>query len=325
MKIYKSEDYNYIFDDKNGKFARWGKTFEDDPDMSPIGPEIADIQISSICHSGCKFCYQSNTPNGLNMSLGMFKTIIDKMPTVLQVALATGDLEANADIWSMMAYCREKGIVPNITISGNMLSDSCVENLKKYAGAVAVSHYSDDMCFYAVKRLTDAGLTQVNIHQLLSNETIDDCFSVLKSTKTDYRLENLNAVVFLSLKKKGRGIGFNIVDTSDFEKLVNYGMENNISIGFDSCGSTRFLDAIKNRKDYESIKTFVEPCESSCFSVFINVFGKYLPCSFCEGEFEGIDVPSCNEFLNDVWMNNKTVEWRNRLLKCERSCPIYEI
>ena len=42
-----SEDYNFIFKKNDGFFMRWGKTKEDDPQFSPYGPEILDLEISS--------------------------------------------------------------------------------------------------------------------------------------------------------------------------------------------------------------------------------------------------------------------------------------
>jgi hypothetical protein len=56
-KICIGEDYNFIFSKKDGNFMRWGKTYEEDPNFSPIGPEILDLEISiNGCPNGCKFC-----------------------------------------------------------------------------------------------------------------------------------------------------------------------------------------------------------------------------------------------------------------------------
>ena len=62
-KKYSSPLYNYLFDRTTGKFARWGKTKEDDPKYSITGPEIADIEISTACSKGCAYCYKSNNKN----------------------------------------------------------------------------------------------------------------------------------------------------------------------------------------------------------------------------------------------------------------------
>lgn len=84
--------YNYVFDEKTGYFVRWGKTMDDDPQFSPIGPEICDYEVSEICSQGCGMCYKSNTKTGRNTSFEEFKATIDKMPSVLQVAFGIGNL-----------------------------------------------------------------------------------------------------------------------------------------------------------------------------------------------------------------------------------------
>jgi sulfatase maturation enzyme AslB (radical SAM superfamily) len=87
--------YNYKFDKITGEFRRWGKTIDDDPEYSPAGPEILDIEISSgKCSGNCKFCYKGNSVNqdAVNMTFETFKKIIDKLPkTLTQVAFGICD------------------------------------------------------------------------------------------------------------------------------------------------------------------------------------------------------------------------------------------
>jgi len=69
IKSVRSETYNYKFRKEDGFFVRWGKTLEDDPEFSPVGPEILDMEISTgRCSAGCKFCSPVGTliktPNG---------------------------------------------------------------------------------------------------------------------------------------------------------------------------------------------------------------------------------------------------------------------
>ena len=79
VKLLRSRVYNYNFNKLDGKFARYGCTVMDDPEWSSFGPEIADIEISTICHQGCEFCYKSNTPIGKNMSIDVFKKVLNKL------------------------------------------------------------------------------------------------------------------------------------------------------------------------------------------------------------------------------------------------------
>lgn len=318
--------YKYIFNEKTGYFVRWGEAFNDDPECSPIGPEILDIETSEVCQSGnCPYCYKSNTDIGRNMSLDTFKKIIDKMPSLLQIAIGIGDLNGNEDLENMLKYARSKGIVPNLTINGRRLTDEWVNILSTHCGAVAVSNYGKNSCYGSVKKLTDAGMEQINIHQLVSEETVNQAWELIYDIeKGDERLSKLNAVVFLSLKQRGRGVGYRPLSISKFSDLVNYCLDKKIPIGFDSCTANKFLSVVKNRPEYDKLVQMAEPCESGLFSSYINVEGKFYPCSFTE-EGEGLDVVNCNNFLDDIWNHPNTIEWRNKLLQCNRSCPVYNV
>ena len=98
VKSFISPDYNYSFRLSDGYFIRFGATQEEDPVYSKYGPEILDIEVSTICSMGCKFCYKSNTCNGMNMSFDTFKQILDTFPKydgqhfLNQIAFGIGDL-----------------------------------------------------------------------------------------------------------------------------------------------------------------------------------------------------------------------------------------
>lgn len=88
------------------------------------------------------------------------------------------------------------------------------------------------------------------------------------------------------------------------------------------------LDCIYGYDDYERLKKCIEPCESTCFSAYIDVEGKFFPCSFCPGQgdwVEGLDVIHCNDFIEDIWMHEKTVKFRNQLLLNNRKCIMYDL
>jgi len=345
-KTLSSESFNYIFNKINGFTAIWGKTKEENPKYCEFGPIIADIEISTIC-SGlgkpCSFCYKSNTPKGKNMSFGTFKTILEKLPkTLTQIAFGIGDIDSNLDLWRILEYSREQGIIPNITINGNIKEEEYYNKLVNYCGAVAVSHYDDDVCFNAVSMLTSKinnifpnNLKQVNIHQLLSEETFNECITLLHKAKTDIRLKDLNAIVFLLLKPKGNRNKLNTIKSIEkFKILYDLAKENNIKIGFDSCSAPWFLNAISDEPEFKEIEQMVDCCESTLFSIYINVNGEFYPCSFTENEQNwnnGLDIVNCNNFLNDIWNNERTIKFRNSLLNQQndlsdtyRECPTFK-
>lgn len=337
-KCLRSELYNYNFDKKTGYFERWGKTKDekDDPQFSYVGPEIADIEIvEGKCSGNCPWCYKSNSIDQdiKYMNYETFVKIFNNLPRTLgQIAFGITDIDANPDFKSIVRYCRNNDyqyIIPNVTINGNNMTDEWYDFLVNNMGAVSVSHYSDDICFNAVNELTKRGMKQVNIHKLLSDNTYDSCIDLINKRISDDRLKDLNAIVFLSLKQKGdRNTLKPLIDLNKYEYLINYALDKKIGIGFDSCGSTKFLNFIDNNKKYSHFKSLVEPCESTCFSLYCNTQGKFFPCSFIEDEIKwenGLDLIKYNDFIKDIWYHEKTIDFRNNLLNKCRNCPYFKI
>jgi radical SAM protein with 4Fe4S-binding SPASM domain len=334
-KILISENCNYIFDKTDGTMITWGKTKDDDPEFSPYGPFIADIEITTICKgipnkdgvkTPCPFCYKSNSPKGINMSFDTFKKIIDKVGIQLTQIAFGGDSEAisNPDMFKMMEYARSKGIIPNITVAN--VNDETASKLAKLVGACAVSRYSNkDICYDTVKRLELAGVKQINLHQLVCEEKYDEVMETLNDMKTDDRLKSVRAVVLLSLKQKGRGEKFTPLSLDKFKKIVEFALENKIGIGFDSCSANKFLKVVKDHPDYKNFETLAEPCESGVFSSYWNAEGYYYSCSFVEELEPGIHIDTVKNFLTDVWNSEYNIEWRKRLKNSCRSCPIFKV
>ena len=338
FKFLRSDVFNYNLDKRTGYMETWGRIKEEDPQFCPFGPVIADIEVTTICSgvngTPCSFCYKSNTNVGKNMSFETFKTIFDKLPkTLTQIAFgADATLTSNPDLFKMMKYSKDNGVMPNITVAN--VNDETASKLKELCGVVCVSNYGPQWCYESVKRLISKGV-KTNIHQLLSKQTYKQCLKVLDDYKSDERLKGLNAIVFLSLKKKGRGIEFDCVEQNEFNHLMDKVFENNIPVGMDSCTSLKFFNYLKERNMLDKYKDFIEPCESSTFSLYVNTEGKFYPCSFSEGEGEwkdGLDVVNCNDFIKDIWYNEKTIKFRNMLLNsCKgncfncRHCPLFKI
>jgi hypothetical protein len=257
-----------------------------------------------------------------------------QVPFLTQIVFgADSRAESNPDLWKMMDYCREKGIVPNITVAE--ITGETADKLVAKCGAVAVSRYEDkNICYDTVQKLTDRGLEQVNIHCMISEETFDNAWETLQDRLTDPRLAKLKAIVFLSLKKKGRGKSFTPLSQDKFKKIVDFAMDNNVGIGFDSCSAFKYLKSVQNHPNFKTFEMYSEPCESSAFSIYCNTDAEFFPCSFSEdGEFgEGIDVVNCDDFMKDVWNHPRTIAFRKNLLgtaegnslKC-RECPLFEV
>lgn len=339
--ISAEEDFHLLFTKSTGFTAKWGKTPEEDPPYCPFGPEIADVEITKLCRGirnkgdgrrvPCPWCYKANSPNGLYMSFDTFKQVFDKLSaskTLTQIAFGT-DAEAsdvlNPDIWKIFDHCIENGVTPNITVAD--IDEYTAENLVKRCGAIAVSYYGlidKNRCYDSVRLLLDEAAKinkkmNINIHCLLSAETYDSVFELLEDRLKDPRLQGMGAIVFLSLKQKGRGVYFNRITEEQFKKVVDTCFEKNISIGFDSCSAPKFLKAIENRSDKKVLENYCESCESCAFSAYVDASGTFYPCSFMEKEGdwkEGIDLLKIDDFVKEVWYEPRVVKWRDESVKC---------
>ncbi len=334
----KDNSFHLLFLKTNDGFtAKWGKTFDDDPPYCPFGNEIADIEITKMCrgiqnkegkYQPCPWCYKSNSPNGPFMSFGEFINIFDKLnqpKTMTQIAFgadaAASDI-LNPDIWKIMDYCISNDVVPNITVAD--IDQHTAEELVKRCGAVAVSYYgliNKERCYNSIKLLNEAAerihrQIKVNIHCLLAQETLDSVNELLD----EFHNLNLdiNAIVFLSLKQKGRGEQFNKLSDDQFKAIINKCFALNIPFGMDSCSAPKFLDSIKARHDFDLLVKYVESCESCLYSLYIDTFGKFYPCSFMEKEGEwthGINMHTIRDFRKEVWNESRVLDWRNESMK----------
>ena len=318
-KLLTSPSYNYMFDKRNGNFIRFGGNRDEDPQFSPYGAEIADIEVSTVCTKGCPFCYKGNTANGKNMSLAKFKRVFDRLPkTLTQIAFGIGDINGNPDLEEIFKYCRANGIVPNVTINAHNMTSDQYDMLSKYCGAIAVSLYDYNDCYSAVYNLAQRGMKQVNIHVMFSHETFERCQRAISDAINDTRLVgSLNAIVFLHLKPKGRAEGgaFTIPSDDEFKELVEMALEYGAGFGFDSCSANKALKVLP-----PEMHQYVEPCESTLFSMYINVDGLAFPCSFAEGHYKGVDIEKINP-----WNADEYVDFRKKCLACNRKCPLYDL
>ena len=334
-KFIQSESFNHYFDKVTGFAATWGKTKEENPDFCPFGPLLADIEIVvDGCPKGksgkiCNFCYKGNSTGVPRyMSLETFKTIFYKLPkTIGQIAFGITSVNANPDTYAIMEFCRDNGVIPNVTISGrDNLTDNQIEALVSLLGACAFSIYQEDkdQCYDLIYRFAKAGLKQQNIHYMISLESIDFAYEVINDIKTDDRLYNINAIVFLSLKPKNRGALYHQLPQEEFTKLFQHCMKNGISYGADSCGAHKTLNAMTDvqRKQFGNS---IQDCESTRESMYVDYLGNFFPCSFIAGEElniwkTGIDLLTITDFSKDVWYHPSVVSFRDKVMTCNKNC-----
>jgi hypothetical protein len=236
-----------------------------------------------------------------------------------QIAFGITDYYANTDFPRMMQYARDKGIIPNYTTHGLDIDDAAAQFTAEVCGAVAVSTVKIEKTFEAIDRFAKAGMKQINIHYMLSEETYDNAFNVIDKAKEN---GNVNAIVFLLYKPKGRNPeSFSSISSVDkYKKLIQYCEEKKIGCGFDSCSAPMYFKAVEGNSKEKQLTMFAEPCESGLFSSYINCEGKFYLCSFSEDVLEGINVLKVKSFLRDVWNSNTLEKQRRAVINSSKNC-----
>jgi hypothetical protein len=168
--------------------------------------------------------------------------------------------------------------------------------------------------------------------------------------KSEIRLVGVNAIILLSLKKRGRAADgpFTPLSEEHFKELTEYAMKNEIIIGYDSCSFHKFRKVmtsimeddfekfVKGDHSIEELKKeeyrlkmqlavqtdAADPCESMLFSSYVNVDGMFYPCSFNEDPRWGFNV--LTEDFEKMWLTDP-MEWRKCLIENGRKCPTYEV
>lgn len=333
-------DYNYFFSKTDGLAVRFGSHAAEDPVYCPLGPEIADIEIVAgkcpkINGRNCAFCYKNNGGETADcMTLAQFKEMVDFMPRNLsQIAFGITGVRTNPEFFDMMAYAKERGIVPNYTTNGVDLGDIEIEKTLGLCGRVAVSCYegAKSVCYDTLRRIGAAAEKRqrkfpCNIHLVLSKQTMKHVEDVLNDAAAK-AIPNLGAIVLLRMKPVGRAAGLDCeLPIEYYERIVKFCFDNDIRFGFDSCGAKPVEKVLVNM-DKADLTDLIEPCESSRFSAYFNWKREYWNCSFCENNKNVMNAVNMLRFgsFQDFWNSEEVKNVRFPKTRACESCPWYNL
>lgn len=323
MIIYKDEAFGFfeIFNEENGTLIR-SDVNGVDPVMRSF-PELLDVGIMGHCDSGeyCRNagvdCYQSGRIiDAPHMTIENFARIAKQAAgKTFQIALGgAGDPNKHPQFEEILKICRAFRIVPNMTTSGFLLTDSEMKLIKKYCGAAAVSWYSrlsngresNPETIKVVEQLIEIGCT-TNIHYVISKDTIDEAIIRLEQNLIP---GGINAVVFILYKPVGDGSAEKVLKNTDcrFEKFFSLVTEKKhpYRIGFDTC----FTPALLNWASTISTAC-IDACEAATFSMYIDSQMNCYPCSFGLWD-KHISESMCVKMLREIWMGEKFTNFRAR-------------
>ena len=341
LTFCEDHSYNCFFSKTTGLNIRFGKEVEEGAEYCELGPEILDLEISvGGCppvsgSSNCKYCYKNNTNRAPeNMSFETFKKIVDSFPVNLsQIAFGITGLKTNPDLPKMFSYCREIGIIPNVTTVGVDMDDEILDVLCEKCGAVAVSCYTGakELCYKTIKQIHDYAKSKynrdmhINMHIVVSKDNMPHVRDVLKDI-VDKKVDGLKSIVLLRIKPCGRAKHMDCTVTKDmYKELVTFCLSNNISFGFDSCSATPVMEVLKELGKDEFCGC-CEPCESSKLSSYISVNGEYWSCSFAERTnfIKPINVLDYKS-ATDWWNSDELKKVKKKKKPACKSCPIYNL
>jgi radical SAM protein with 4Fe4S-binding SPASM domain len=103
-------------------------------------PETVHLAITARCNLACLGCYVPHFATGPELSLAELRALIDQLARmhVFQLAVGGGEPLLRQDLFDVLAYAHERGIVPNLTTNGMLLTPGAVRRLER-AGVARVN------------------------------------------------------------------------------------------------------------------------------------------------------------------------------------------
>jgi MoaA/NifB/PqqE/SkfB family radical SAM enzyme len=314
-----SANYNFFGDTETGVTMRWGSSPHNNPVYAPW-PELADISISNHCSKGCEFCYRDSKQNNSFMSVEQYEQVLSALQSerwgnVFQVALGGGEPLEHPDFQAIIQKTREKGIVANFTTNGIHLDEPMINFLKGKIGALAISVGEiQELCTAKIKLLAEAGI-KTNLHFILNSQSIGEAIEILNG-KYNELLEDVNGVIFLTYKPRGRATSAQCLSMDDrlneFTSLID---KNQCAarIGFDAC----FVPVLMKHTDVNV--DYIDSCECGFFSIYIDENLNVQPCSFANETRFSYNLKDHD--MQIIW-EQKYEEYREEIAKnvCASEC-----
>ena len=194
-------------------------------------PTEVHFAITNRCSARCAHCYMDGGDEDREeLDTDSFKSALDILADmkVFHIALGGGEAMERADLFEIAAYARQKGLVPNLTVSGLHIDPGIANRMKKLFGQVNISMDGVDTD-YAVYRgndrfpaadraidcLVEAGVsTGINcVVGRMNFDNLENLFRYAGSKK-------LNEIEFLRLKPSGRGKDLYLESRTTFEQNI---------------------------------------------------------------------------------------------------------
>jgi len=293
-------------------------------------PVTAQIEPTSLCNLGCRFCVRTKmgVPFG-SMSLETFKKILDKLDSLFKINLSgQGELLLNPELFDMIKYANDRGILINISSNGTLLTKEIIDKICRVdIGEIGISVDSTKKAKYEKVRIN------ANFDELINN--IKNLTEEIKK-RNRKTIVNIAAIIFknnidelpdfveLGHKLGVNKISFQTLQTKEnFFKSYDSEMKSQIVVSDAEKLKEKMIEAKKLADKYGITLIFDEDESPGCIwpwrGIYITYNGDVTACcKITESkEFQLGNV--LEEDFWDVWNGERYQELR-RLLR-ERKSP----
>jgi radical SAM protein with 4Fe4S-binding SPASM domain len=288
-------------------------------------PTLVDLQLTSRCRMGCPHCYASAGPEGRDLPYEDVGRVLDAIADagVCQLAIGGGEPLLHPSLVEVLHAARERGLVPNLTTTGDGMTPRVLRALADCCGAVALSlegvHADFDrrrasgFAFFEAAReaLRSYGIPTV-FQVTLSAESLPCLPSIV-----DYCLAcgDLYGVIFLAYKAVGRGTGFHSpLSRVGFPELYPrlrdafLRLAGTTRVGYDCC-LTPGIVGLGRELGHDDPDLF-DGCSATRSSVGISTDLEVVPCTFLTHRPLGSLRESS---LLEIWRGERAARFREEL------------
>ncbi len=113
-----------------------------EPEAVPIAPESVHLQLNNVCNLRCPSCYVSLQMEDHGSLPGeRWITLVDEMADVgvFQLALGGGEPLMSPHFVAIVQHSRRRGILPNVTTNGHLLTEQLLIQIRGSIGEVRLS------------------------------------------------------------------------------------------------------------------------------------------------------------------------------------------
>lgn len=270
-------------------------------------PTEVHASVTNRCPQHCDGCYMDSMQSCENeLTTAEWKQHLKTLSDmgVFHVALGGGEAFEREDFGELVAYCREIGLVPNLTTNGQSIGEREIA-ICKSMGQVNVSIDGINNSFNingrkgsfekadrAIQALRKAGV-QVGINCVVSRKN----YPFIKEIVLYAARRGLNEVEFLKYKPSGRGkLKYEEYALSQemirefYPTLINLNKRNKIELKID-CSFIPALVFHKPPKD-ELEKLAVTGCDGGNLLMSVRSNGAFAGCSFVENNESVSEIKS---------------------------------